>query len=578
MVSDGPQAEGRSPSEGPSKGPSKGPTGGPFGGAPTQLKRRMALAQYLLYQVRRSREAHYPGTSKKLDPHAGLPGGSPEEGTGGSAADIAAAGAEGLADALDPSVPVSVLLQSVSADDDAADDAASSSATEKAPMEARGRAGRAAAAVEPSWGALARETVAAAGRPPHEALELYLCERLLPVLDSALAALCRFVEQLQADERQYEQSLQQQQQHQQQQQQQEGAGGGHGPCLFLGHGLKSRFDPLVWLGQYLLRQGKAAEAYEKASCASSATAETKTPASSTGAAATDPWVRGEHLRHSELPYYWAIAEAVREERAWRALEALRPQTEQFVYTHIQRLQQEQQNEEEEETHHSTENVHQQQDEQQQQQQPSERCQLTAEDLPAVLQALDAAWGLEEHEGLFAAVFFAEDDGGTEDFSLPSSSRSSRPSARELHLQHSNRSSSSSNIVGACSNVPLEVADSSNITFAELWDFVAACLQRCPSLKQAIFEHALSSVSSTTTEQQQQKQQQKQEKRAEQQHTQKQVQEGKRRQEEREQQQQQQEQEADEGGQHLPADIEIRRGGSEGDNKDSDEEQQRQEQP
>ncbi|CDI85738.1 hypothetical protein EPH_0016820 [Eimeria praecox] len=105
----------------------EGPSGGRFGGPRTQLKRRMALAQYMLHQVRCSRQAYYPETGKKGGPQEGSPGGSQGDGTGDSAADIAAAGAEGLADALDPSVPVSALLSTIPTSPSAAADAGGTS-------------------------------------------------------------------------------------------------------------------------------------------------------------------------------------------------------------------------------------------------------------------------------------------------------------------------------------------------------------------------------------------------------------------------------------------------------------------
>ncbi|CDI79301.1 hypothetical protein, conserved [Eimeria acervulina] len=569
------------------EGPSEGPSGGPSGGPRSQLKRRMALAQYLLYQLRRSREAYYPEITKRGGHHGGPPAGPQEGGTGDSAADIAAAGAESLADALDPSVPVSALLDSIVSPSTGAAVAASAAdapaspdaAAEAAAAELAAAAEPAAAAEAASWGALARETIAAAGRPPHEALELYLCERLLPVLDSALAALCSFVEQLQADDRQYEQSLQQQQQQQEVAPDQRA----HPPCHYLGQGLKDRFDPLVWLAQYLLRQGKAAEEYEEAASAcNAATATTATGATAATPVAARPWIRGEHLRHSELPFYSAVAAQVREERGWRAFEALRPQAERIVYSYFEELQQQQQQEggdDEEPRKNQNQEPQQKEDEQQQEKQQQEPCRLTAEDLPAALQALDAAWGLGEERGLFAAVAAAEGDTDTESSSLPSSYRSGRLSYRLLPVQSRSRSSnngSSSSIVGACSGVPLEVADSSNITFVELWAFVSSCLQACPPLRQAVFAYALETASNSSSaarqqqhqqhEQQSQQQQQKQQQQqAEQQHDQPELQQGQLQQGHQEQQQQEAE------GRQPVASLVC----SEGANDNSKEEQQQQ---
>ncbi|CDJ45444.1 hypothetical protein, conserved [Eimeria tenella] len=587
------------------------------GGPSSQLNSRLALVRYLLYQVRTSRSAYYPESSSVGgDPTSGAAfghiWGASEKAAGDSAADIAAAGAAGLADALDPSVPVSVLLQSVAVPKLPPDVAASDCPLAPASSPPRGPAAAAAAASWPSWGSLAAATTATASHEGYEALELYLCERLLPLLDSALAALCNFVEKLQADTNQYEQHQQHLQQQQQQQQrrrllqeqqqddegqeqqpqvaaeldiqQQEGEGKGERqhhqaqhdrdeqpqqpdtnsveervptPRLLLGKGLKARFDPLVWLAQYLLRHSKAADKYEAATSSSSssstaaaatATITVRRDAPKNGKAAAPEAaarvVRGEHLCHSELPLLAAVARQVREERNWRALEAVKPQMQIYVENYLQQQRQQEQQEHDpqglEKNGHEGEGeysqrqqlkkLHRQQEQQQQQQHPDQQqqdqCPLTVEDLHFALQALDTLWGLDEQHGLFAAVAGADDETETDPWSLPSSSRGSSHSSRMLLLPlhdpshtnsaNNNNSASSNGIIGACSGVLLEVADSNNITFPEFWRFIDACLLACPPVKQAAFNYAFQRLAKARRQQEQQDKQQQEQRQQQQQ--------------------------------------------------------------
>ncbi|CDJ67041.1 hypothetical protein, conserved [Eimeria necatrix] len=595
-------------SDGSAAGLSEGLPGGPS----SQLSSRLALVRYLLYQVRTSRSAYYPesssvGGAPTSGSAFGHIWGASEKAAGDSAADIAAAGAAGLADALDPSVPVSVLLQSVAVPKLPPNIAASDCPPAARTSPLRGPAAAAAATSWPSWGSLAAATTASASREGYEALELYLCERLLPLLDSALAALCNFVEKLQADTNQYEQQQQHLQQqllqqqrrrllHEQQQddegeeqqpqvgteldiQQEEDERIGErqqhqaqydrdeqpqhpdtnsveervpNPRLLLGKGLKARFDPLVWLAQYLLRHSKAADKYEAATSNSSTSSSTAATATATIAVRKDTLtnakaaapeaaarvVRGEHLCHSELPLLAAVARQVREERSWRALEAVKPQMQIYIQNYLQQQQQQEQQQHNpqglQQSGHEGEgeysqrqqlkDLQRQQEQQQQQQHPEQQqqqqCPLTVEDLHFALQALDALWGLDEQQGLFAAVAGADDETETDPWSLPSSSRGSSHSSRLLLLPlhnpshttsaNNSNSTSSNGIVGACIGVPLEVADSNNITFPEFWRFVDACLLACTPLKQAAFNYAFQTLANARRQQQQQdKQQQEQ---------------------------------------------------------------------
>lgn len=433
---------------------------GPGGseGRSLQLQRRLDLVKYLVHQVRSSRTAYYPDGCG-----GGLSEGATTEPSGESAAAIAASGAEGLADSLDPAVRVSDLLDALLCTD------GGSGAT--APP--RGAV--------PTWGDLARDACHAS-RQAQDGLELYLCERLLPLLDDAIAALCEYIEKLQADENQF--LLQQsggQQGKRPHGQVRDGLSRQHesqSPRLLLGQGLRQRFDPLVWLGQYLLRQGKAAEAFKKAQelCTGGD--------SGLAASSSQPRVRGEHIRLAELPLYEALAAEVRDERGWRAFEALRSPT-QLLFERVREgIQQEAQAEQDQQG--------QEQHDQQQQEQPT---QLLADNLPLVLQAIDSAWGLQENHGFLAAVAGA-DVGGEEDSCSPRPSIDSPSDRLSLPVQARNGphceapGAESSGILGACSGVSLEVADPTDVKFSELWRFLASCLEACPPLKRDVFAYAL----------------------------------------------------------------------------------------
>ncbi|XP_026190238.1 uncharacterized protein LOC34620721 [Cyclospora cayetanensis] len=459
---------------------------GSVGGFSLPSQQRLAFTQYFLHQIRNSRDAYYPegcGGGKLL---SFLGDGAFRSSTGSeveSAAALVAAGAEGLAGTLDPSVPISTMLDAL---------ALAQPPEENATAVVAAGCGGASTALKgcPSWGSLAKAAACGGPRPPNDALELYLCELLLPLLDDAIAALCSFMGKLQADEQQYvqHQKLPQMQKQPSRQSDAHQQPETSDPYLLLDQGIRSRFDPLVWLGQFLLRQGKAAEAYTYAAeqHAVGARAAT-TPAA---AAVSRGLLRGEHLQLGSLPTYSLLRKAVKEERAWRAFEALKPQVELLVQrARHQFLQQHHQSQQQETDFSSTE---QEQEQQKQHLLMQQAVPLTAEVLPSVLQAVDAAWELPKNQGFYAAVL-AEAESG-KPCSMLNSCRSSK---NEMGLFPSQLYGNSSNfIMGACSGVYLEAADPSDIQFSEFWRFLGSCLDACPPLKYHIFSFALRAVASS----------------------------------------------------------------------------------
>ncbi|KAL8440528.1 hypothetical protein Efla_003199 [Eimeria flavescens] len=402
------------------------------GALSSQLQKRAALVKYLLYQVWGSRKAYFP------DGHGGPVGEAQTDNINQSAAAIAAAGAEGLADSLSPSVKVADMLDSLV-----------SSKAEKLDKPS-------VIADAPTWRSFLK-LVPKEELKRLEGLELYLCERLLPLVHSGIAALCEFVEILQADKHQFQLQQQSGQQDESQRTASEEDLSAHGrstgPGLLLGQGVHRRFDPLVWLGQYLIRTHKAAEAYNKASCLAA-------QGGSGLRAADHPKVRGEHIRVSELPLYEFIAAEVTEERSWRALEALRPQVEliyqqiKHKFTHLmqKRMLPERQVEQEAETHSRN------------------PARFPAGNLALLLHAVDTAWGLADGQGFLAAVVGPEAEVEEQDHQM--SFFSSKSSEMDLVLPMSLESfcgSQNSRIMGACTSVPLEVANGEDITSAECLD-------------------------------------------------------------------------------------------------------------
>lgn len=511
------------------------PPGSPLsGGDPSpQLQRRLAFVQYLLHQVRSSRLAYYPGSCG-----GGLLGGDTKtEPQGDTAADVAASGAEGLADALSPSARVADLLdaldqEGVPASSEAPAGALGAPGSQGAPgafeaFKGVGPSGAPKGAVEasggqeasrtpldsvaardtddagfpetlagggpPSWGSLCLKAAAEAGRPL-EGLELYLCERLLPLIDEGVAALCAFVEKLQADAEEAEreeQAAQQQQQQQTQQQQKEdqeakhqgplggGPRGPRGTPLALGRGLRERFDPLVWLGQHLLRQGRAFEVYEAS----------ESPGADPGVGrlsdeGASPRVRGEHLCLAELPLYGAIRAAVKEERSWRALEALKPRVKELFQTVLQEVQQERQQQQE-----GKEKQPEEKEEEQQQRQSDAAAAglLPLESLLEGLKAVDSAWGLPEAGGFCASVSPPDaEEGDTEEFWGWAT-----PRGPPVGPAFDEAPAVAGNILpGACAGVALEVAYPRGISFEEFWRFLAECLDVSKPLKASVFSFAL----------------------------------------------------------------------------------------
>ncbi|OEH75653.1 hypothetical protein cyc_04152 [Cyclospora cayetanensis] len=413
---------------------------GSVGGFSLPSQQRLAFTQYFLHQIRNSRDAYYPegcGGGKLL---SFLGDGAFRSSTGSeveSAAALVAAGAEGLAGTLDPSVPISTMLDAL---------ALAQPPEENATAVVAAGCGGASTALKgcPSWGSLAKAAACGGPRPPNDALELYLYAHQQPETSD--------------------------------------------PYLLLDQGIRSRFDPLVWLGQFLLRQGKAAEAYTYAAeqHAVGARAAT-TPAA---AAVSRGLLRGEHLQLGSLPTYSLLRKAVKEERAWRAFEALKPQVELLVQrARHQFLQQHHQSQQQETDFSSTE---QEQEQQKQHLLMQQAVPLTAEVLPSVLQAVDAAWELPKNQGFYAAVL-AEAESG-KPCSMLNSCRSSK---NEMGLFPSQLYGNSSNfIMGACSGVYLEAADPSDIQFSEFWRFLGSCLDACPPLKYHIFSFALRAVASS----------------------------------------------------------------------------------
>ncbi|KAL8434456.1 hypothetical protein ACSSS7_003154 [Eimeria intestinalis] len=326
----------------------------------------------------------------------------------------------------------------------------------------------------PTWGTMLKD--ASQGRQhPGEGLELYLCERLLPLLDAGIAALCEYIEKLQADMHQFQVHLHGKQREERQHLVNHEGLPAHEkpecPKLLLGQGLHERFDPLVWLGQHLIRQGKAAAAFAKAQSVSS---QNKREVIS-----TKEDVRGEHIRLCELPVYEFIAEEVRDERGWRALEALQPQTE-FLYQQIKLS--------------STPEVHEEMSEGQRGEQQSEElphgpAQFPAENLAILLQAIDSAWGLPKSSGFLAAVM--GDVENAEEHGEPAHPSASKSKERKdsNFLSSSDRLQERS-ILGACTTVTLEVANADNVAFPEVWRFLARCLEACVPLKEQVFARIL----------------------------------------------------------------------------------------
>ncbi|KAL8274608.1 hypothetical protein Esti_001511 [Eimeria stiedai] len=399
-------------------------------GRTCELQKKVAVPRYLLYHVRKSRLAYYPdGSGGGLEGEAH--GGNAEE----SAAVAAASGAEGLADSLRSSVRVSDLLDCL------------------ASREAGNLINMAAIADAPTWGSVLKDASKGV-QQPREGLELYLCERLLPLLDAGIAALCEYIEKLQADKRQFQ---------------------------LQPHGERRKESQQL----YLIRHGKAAAAFARA----------RSPSSKLRSEVRDipDDIRGEHIRLCELPVFEVLAAEVRDERGWRAVEALRPQTE-FLYQHIKQS--------------STHEMHQelsqgQQGEEQLQEQPQGRAQFPAENLPTLLQAIDSAWGLPEGHGFFAAAIGQVED--AEEGDKPANSLASKSKEEEeFYFLNSSEGLPESSILGACTRVTLEVANADNVTFPEVWRFLACCLEECLPLKQQAFARALnistrnSSLSTTMT--------------------------------------------------------------------------------
>ncbi|KAL8443984.1 hypothetical protein Emed_006461 [Eimeria media] len=414
-----------------------------------ELRKKVVVSRYLLYHVRKSRLAYYPNGSG-----GGLERGGEVDNSGETAAVIAASGTEGLADSIRPSLRVSDLLDSL------------------ASKEASNLVDIASVADAPTWGAMLKDA-STGGQISQEGLELYLCERLLPLLDAGIAALCEYIEKLQADEHQSQLQLHRMQREPGQHMVNHDELPAREPCLLLGQGLHERFDPLVWLGQYLIRQGKAATAFARAQ---SLSGEMLSKVKDINQA-----IRGEHIRVWELPAYEAVAAEVRDEKGWRALEALRPQTE-LLY---QQMKQPSASAVQEELSQE------QQGEQQLLENPKGAAQFPAENLASLMQAIDSAWGLPEGCGFFAAV--TGDLGDAEEYDESVQSLASKGTEMEDACSPtlSDRSEQRP-ILGACTGMTLEVANADNVTFPEIWAFLARCLEACTPLKKQVFARASSS--------------------------------------------------------------------------------------
>ncbi|KAL8449734.1 hypothetical protein Emag_003560 [Eimeria magna] len=411
-----------------------------------ELQKKVAVSSYLLYHVRKSRLAYYPEGSG-----GGLGRGREADNSGETAAVIAASGTEALADSIHPSLRVSDLLDSL------------------ASKQTGDLVNIASVADAPTWGAMLKHA-SKGGQLPQEGLELYLCERLLPLLDAGIAALCEYIERLQADQQQFHLHLLEKQREAGQHLVNHDEPPAHEPeCpyLLLGQGVHERFDPLVWLGQYLIRQGKAAAAFVRAQGLSRGMLSEVRDINQA--------IRGEHIRVCDLPVYEFIAAEVRDERGWRAMEALRPEAE-LLYQQMKQP--------------SASAVHQvQQGEQQQQGHPKGAAQFPAENLAILLQAIDSLWGLPEGRGFSAAVIGDVEDAEEHDEPVQSFASKSEKKEDLCSPSLSDRLQELS-ILGACTKVTLEVANVDDVTFPEVWRFLARCLEACIPLKEQVFARAL----------------------------------------------------------------------------------------
>lgn len=438
-----------------------------------QIQRRLGVLNYLLTQLYDSRAA-YPDAQGLPEPSAlggrvvlgSSPGASPRQrlNSTGEAASLAAAAGDGLADALDPRVSVLDALAALPKADQ-----------EREPAES------AVPPQRPSWGELAAAAASSgvlqqpASVSAVQGLELRLIDQLLPLLHDALAALCEFHVQLEQDEELRRQDK---------------------PPL-LGEELCKRFDPLVWLAQYLMRQGGAVKAFDKAM-----REQTDESPSSLEAAALQ--LRGEHLCTKELPLYTAIRAAVFEEAGWRSLPLLKPMARRVFDEAADCLR----NSKNAESPSSPKAA------------PIEG--IPTEDLPLLLGKLDEAWNLDPECGFSGAVLgsgglleaalekdLSEDEEGgapEEQSSLSSDSNGGGDGTefveqkRETPASHPKQTSQQPQrlCLGECMNVQLEVANEERISFEEFWRFLFTCIDTSRNLRHSVFAFARVQLSSSNS--------------------------------------------------------------------------------